>query len=91
MTDFAKQLRYDANFFSHESNRSWRARVRGADSAFDMQSVSPAKQAARLTRPILLAHGKEDSNVPFSEFKEMRDALSSANFTKVDYLVFDKE
>ena len=65
--------------------------MRGTEKGFDMNSVSPARQAAKLTRPVLIAQGKRDSRVPYSQFKEMRDALSSANFTKVDYLVFDKE
>ena len=91
VTDWAKQLHYDANFFSHKGNKEWQARVRGQDKSFEMQSVSPAKQAARLTRPGLIAHGKRDSTVPFGHFKEMRDALSNANFTRADYLVFDKE
>ena len=91
VTDFAKQLRYDADSFSHDDDKKWRTRVRGEDKSFDMQAVSPAKQAARLTRPVLLAHGKRDSRVPFSEFKEMRGALESANFAQADYLVFDKE
>jgi dipeptidyl aminopeptidase/acylaminoacyl peptidase len=90
VTDFDKILKYDADFFTRSGSKKWNARVRG-DKTFDMDSVSPAKQAARLTRPVLIAHGKRDSRVPFSQFKEMRDALSSANFTRVDYLVFDKE
>jgi dipeptidyl aminopeptidase/acylaminoacyl peptidase len=90
VTDFDKILKYDADFFTRSGSKKWNARVRG-DKTFDMDSVSPAKQATRLTRPVLIAHGKRDSRVPFSQFKEMRDALSSANFTRVDYLVFDKE
>jgi dipeptidyl aminopeptidase/acylaminoacyl peptidase len=44
-----------------------------------------------LKRPVLIAHGKRDSTVPFSQFKEMQNALQSAQFAKADYLVFDKE
>ncbi|MBO0749054.1 MAG: S9 family peptidase, partial [Porphyrobacter sp.] len=91
VTDWAKQLHYDRNFFTRSGNKEWQARVRGTDKAFDMQSVSPAKQAARLTRPVLIAQGKRDSNVPFSQFKEMQSALTEAKFDKADYLVFDKE
>ena len=45
---------------------------------FDLDTVSPAKHAARLNRPILLTHGDEDSNVPYSQFKKMMDALKKA-------------
>jgi dipeptidyl aminopeptidase/acylaminoacyl peptidase len=90
VTDFNKMLKYDADFFSRSGRKKWNARVRG-DKTFDMDSVSPARQAAKLTRPVLIAHGKRDSRVPFSQFKEMRNALASANFPQVDYLVFDKE
>jgi dipeptidyl aminopeptidase/acylaminoacyl peptidase len=91
VTDFTRQLRYDANFFTRKNEKAWRTRVRGEDKSFDLEAVSPAKQAARLTRPILLAHGKLDSTVPFNQFKEMRDALDSAHSKLAEYLVFDKE
>ena len=91
VTNWEKMLKYDANFFTSSNSKKWSARVRGAETGFDMNSVSPAKQAAKLTRPVLIAQGKRDSTVPYSQFKEMRDALSKAKFTQADYLVFDKE
>ena len=92
VTDFNKILKYDANFFSsRKASKKWNSRVRGEDKTFDLDSVSPAKQAAKLTRPVLIAHGKRDSTVPFSQFKAMQSALQTAKFTNVDYLVFDKE
>ena len=33
----------------------------------DAYPVSPLQQAARLTRPVLIAHGDEDSRVPLSQ------------------------
>jgi dipeptidyl aminopeptidase/acylaminoacyl peptidase len=90
VTDFNKMLKYDADFFTRSGRKKWNTRVRG-DETFDMDSVSPAKQVAKLTRPVLIAHGKRDSRVPFSQFKEMRNALEDAHFAQVDYLVFDKE
>jgi dipeptidyl aminopeptidase/acylaminoacyl peptidase len=91
VTDWEKILKYDADFFTRDGSKKWNARVRGSEKGFDMDSVSPAKQAARLTRPVLIAHGKRDSRVPYSQFKEMRGALESASFAKAEYLVFDKE
>jgi dipeptidyl aminopeptidase/acylaminoacyl peptidase len=91
ITDYAKWVRYSGSFDTHDGAAKWKARVRGADASFDMQSVSPAKQVSRLTRPVLLAHGKLDSRVPFNQFTEMRSALDAAKFTRAQYLVFDKE
>jgi dienelactone hydrolase len=39
--------------------------------------TSPLKQAARIKRPLLLAHGTDDRRVPFVHFKKMRSALES--------------
>jgi dipeptidyl aminopeptidase/acylaminoacyl peptidase len=90
VTDWAKQLRYDAGFFSRKGGKQWRTRVRGEDRSFDLDAVSPAHQAARLTRPILLAQGKRDNNVPYNQFKALRDALEKTGFESASYLVFEE-
>lgn len=89
VTDFDAQLKYDKNFFTRNGGRRWRERVEG-EAEFDLDSISPAANAARLTRPILLAHGKDDNNVPFSQFKKMRSALEKTS-ADVDYLVIEDE
>lgn len=38
-------------------------------------ATSPLKQAARIKRPLLLAHGTNDVRVPLVHFKKMRSAL----------------
>ena len=36
---------------------------------------SPARQAFKLKAPVLIFHGKEDTNVPYEQFEFMRKAL----------------
>jgi dipeptidyl aminopeptidase/acylaminoacyl peptidase len=87
-----RQLSYDRNFFSSgDSRKKWRNRVAGGENGnFDLDLVSPAVQAGRLTRPLLLAHGDKDTNVPFSQFKLMRDATTKAG-VPVETLIFPGE
>ncbi|KQV47602.1 alpha/beta fold hydrolase [Duganella sp. Root336D2] len=42
-------------------------------------ATSPLKQAERIKRPLLLAHGIDDHRVPFTHFSKMRSALEKAN------------
>lgn len=78
VTDWKKQLKYHAGFLTPKNSRKWRTRVRGEDDKFDLNRVSPVAQISRLTRPILLTHGEEDSTVPFSQFTLLRDAALKA-------------
>lgn len=90
VTEWDKQLKYDGNFFDRTNRRAWRDRVRGENRKFDLDSVSPAPQAARLTRPILLGHGKRDGNVPFTQFEIMQKALQKARFDQAEYFVLEQ-
>lgn len=49
----------------------------GKDAA-QFVATSPLKQAARIKRPLLLAHGSDDHRVPVPHFRKMRSALESA-------------
>ncbi len=89
VTDFKRQLRYSGKFFSSRHAREWKDIVRG-DKEFDLDQVSPARQAARLTRPVLLAHGDSDSNVPFSQFKVMVAAAKTAG-VPIETKVYEDE
>lgn len=89
VTDWNSQLRYDRNFFSRDNAKKWKRRVAGAD-GFNLDEVSPVKQVARLTRPVLLAHGEKDTTVPFRQFKSLRDAAAKARIP-IDLLVFPDE
>lgn len=86
VTDFDRQLRYDRDFFKHRYARDFRETVRGED-GFNMDDVSPVTTVERLTRPVLLVHGEEDSVVPFNQFTVYRDKLTDvgADATFVTY------
>ena len=40
--------------------------------------MSPVKLAANLQKPVLLTHGDDDTNVPFSQYKSFVAALKKA-------------
>lgn len=82
VTDFDSQLKFDSGYFNSRNKSRWRQRIEGSERNFKLDDVSPAKQAARLTRPVLIAHGKRDRVVPFSQFTAMRDALKKAAIAK---------
>jgi dipeptidyl aminopeptidase/acylaminoacyl peptidase len=89
VTEWDKQLQYDGSFIDRKNRRAWRDRIRGQDRKFDLDSVSPARQAARLTRPVLLVHGKLDATVPFSQFETMRRAIERARIPGAEFLVVE--
>jgi dipeptidyl aminopeptidase/acylaminoacyl peptidase len=89
VTDWRTQLRYDKRFFSSRYSRKWREQIEGEEE-FNLDDVSPARNVDRLTRPILLAHGKEDSNVPYSQFKLMKDKLENAGKSAV-FVTYEEE
>lgn len=49
------------------------------------KATSPLYNAARITQPVLLAYGKDDSRVPFSAGRKFYQALSRTN-SKVEWL-----
>ncbi len=77
VTDWKRQLSYDAQFFSRKGARSWRDRVKG-EGRFDLDAVSPVDHIDKLTRPVLIAQGDADSNVPPSQYKRFVDAAKKA-------------
>lgn len=77
VTDWEKQLKYDKRFFRSRYAKEWKETVQGNED-FDLDNVSPVQQIAKLTRPLLLTHGDEDSNVPFSQYKMLVKAAKKA-------------
>jgi dipeptidyl aminopeptidase/acylaminoacyl peptidase len=77
VTDWNKILRYDSRYLTSRASKAWQSRVRGAAN-FDLDAVSPYRLARQLSRPVLLAHGTADTNVPLSQYtifeKAARDA-----------------
>ncbi len=78
VTDWDKMIKYDRQFFGRQSFKRWRERVRG-EGVESLDSVSPYRLAEGLKRPLLLAHGTEDSVVPIRQYrmfeKETREAV----------------
>ncbi len=62
-----------------QTERYW-TRFMGASSPDDpvLTTISPMKQVARSTIPILLVHGKDDTVVPLSQSEDMASALKRA-------------
>lgn len=86
VTDWDKQLAYDGSFLSSPRIRELRQLIRGEERAFDLDTVSPVRRAAELTRPILVAHGRKDTTVPYSQLREMRTALNKAGVRGAEFL-----
>jgi dipeptidyl aminopeptidase/acylaminoacyl peptidase len=58
--------------------------------AQQFHQTSPLKQAARIQRPLLLAHGSDDHRVPVTHFRQLRSALQ-ANHAKAEFIEYPGE
>lgn len=59
--------------------------------AKQLEETSPLKQAARITKPVLMAYGGEDYRVPLPHGTKMRDALRAAGKVEVEWVVYPEE
>lgn len=80
VTDWKSQLKYDKRFFTNRHAKKWAEKVTG-EAEFDLDTVSPMRLAASLNRPVLITHGDDDSNVPYSQFKKYMAAMQIAGKT----------
>jgi dipeptidyl aminopeptidase/acylaminoacyl peptidase len=73
------------------AERYW-DRYMGVENLADphLEAISPADQAAKVTIPILIIHGKDDSVVPFEQSQIMADALKQAG-KPYDFVVLNHE
>jgi dipeptidyl aminopeptidase/acylaminoacyl peptidase len=73
------------------SQRYW-SRFMGVDGKRDprLEAISPADNADKVTIPILIIHGKDDTVVPFEQSQIMADALKRAG-KSVDLVVLSHE
>ncbi len=55
-----------------------------------LNATSPARQAKRITKPVLMAYGRLDERVPIQHGERLRDALKPHN-PNVEWVVYDKE
>jgi dipeptidyl aminopeptidase/acylaminoacyl peptidase len=90
VSDLKSILRYNRRFLTQKAGRRWQERVRG-DSDFDLETVSPTQQAVRLDRPVLIAHGEDDSIVPVMQSKSLVAALKAAGKKNFEYIAYPKE
>ncbi len=89
VTDWDRMLRYDRRYLTREAGKRWIAKIEGDDD-FDLKDVSPYRSAEGLTRPVLLAHGTADNNVPFKQFEQMKKAASKSA-VPLELLVIEDE
>lgn len=89
VTDWDLILKYDDRFFMNWASAKHEERVVGEEN-FDLDTVSPYRLAASLTRPVLIAQGKDDTIVPWSQHTKFRSALKKSSITPVE-LVFEDE
>lgn len=89
VTDWEKMLRYDRRFFKSRYSRKWKEIVEGKD-GFNLDDVSPMRGVDKLTRPILLVHGKKDSVVPYKQFSLYQEKLEDRGADAV-FVTYDKE
>jgi dipeptidyl aminopeptidase/acylaminoacyl peptidase len=52
-----------------------------------LEQISPLHNAGRITQPVLLAYGKEDGRVPFSDGRKFYQALTATN-RQVEWLEY---
>ena len=78
VTDWTKMLKYDRRVLTRKAGKRWSAKIEGDDEELDLKDVSPYRLAEGLNRPVLLAHGTADSNVPIKQFEQMVKAARKA-------------
>ena len=74
VTDWTRMLKYDRRVMTRQAGKRWSAKIEGSDEDFDLKDVSPYRLAEGLQRPVLLAHGTADDNVPFKQYEQMLKA-----------------
>lgn len=82
LSDLKAQLEYwhwPRNYVDARGERFW-DRFLGVTEPDDpkLDAISPIKHVDRVTIPILLIHGKDDTVVPFSQSDDMADVLKDA-------------
>jgi dipeptidyl aminopeptidase/acylaminoacyl peptidase len=94
LSDLRAQLSYwnwPRNKLDDRSERFW-DRFLGVSNLDDpkLDAISPIKHIDKVTIPILLIHGKDDTVVPILQSEEMADALNAAG-KQVEFVKLDGE
>jgi dipeptidyl aminopeptidase/acylaminoacyl peptidase len=89
-TDLRSMLRYDSNsFVPRRYIRAHRQRIEGEERV-DLDAVSPLRQAARLSVPLLIGHGNNDITVPPDQSRRLVNALTRRRAANVESVFYPK-
>lgn len=82
----------DARGDDNSTVRYWR-RFMGFETLADplLAEISPASQAARLSGPLLLIHGRNDTVVPYRQSEQMVEAAGRVTGSQVRLVALDGE
>lgn len=94
VTDLAGMIRYDRDRYGaqHFSVAYWDEAMNGVDEErriARLRAASPVFHADQIQIPVLLIHGRDDSVVPISQSRDMRDALRR-NSADVEFIDMDE-
>jgi dipeptidyl aminopeptidase/acylaminoacyl peptidase len=91
LSDLKAQLEYMHDTADYSSERFW-DRFLGVSGPDDpkLDAISPIKHVDKVSIPILLIHGHDDTVVPFSQSTDMADALKAAG-KQVEFVRLDGE
>lgn len=68
VADWDAIMAYDRDTLTRRYYKeTWKPKLLGNDNSFDFSDVSPMAQIGRLSRPLLIAHGRFDERVPYSQ------------------------
>ncbi len=94
MSDMREQLAFDfgsGNSVDDSSERFWNRFLSVTDrSDPKIDAISPIKFANRVSIPILLIHGRDDTVVPIAQSRDMADALRKAG-KQVEFVELENE
>ncbi|HEY5711621.1 MAG TPA: S9 family peptidase [Allosphingosinicella sp.] len=80
-TDWRAMLRHDRQYVvPSRYMREYRSRIAGEE-ATDLNAISPLRQVARMTTPVLIAHGERDRRVPIDQSRDLVSALGRRGAT----------
>ena len=91
ISDLHKLVASMDNSFDDEGERFW-DRFLGVKDADDpkLDAISPIKHIDKVSIPILLIHGRDDTRVPFAQSQDMADALKAAG-KPVEFVTLESE
>jgi dipeptidyl aminopeptidase/acylaminoacyl peptidase len=89
--NFMQWVKRMDSYGDQQGLRYWE-RFFGVDTPDDkgLDAISPLKNASRITVPVLLIHGRDDTTVPYDQSEEMANALKRAG-KSVQYVTLNKE